>query len=159
MRDVQLTEEMKTRLEEFSAVQVEKEFKYVPKIYREKDSTGNYLIPKTLWPVFIIRGLSSVEYMKIGDEMEYTKDDKGKIILKIQSGKTALLTCKYGILDWKKFKTKDDVIISSPKIDTVSGGLDTESLGKLSSRLMWELSNAISEQSKLSEEELTGLEF
>lgn len=160
-KDVVLTDEMKKRLKGYLAFKVDASFKYVPKPYRQKNSDGEYYIPKDLWPVFTLKGLDGVEATLEEDNMEisYGEITEGKASdskMKINSGKTKLNTLKKGLVNWKNLRTEDGKLVQCP--DIKNDGVSDESLRVLSPGLIAELYNAITTQSILTEEELQGLE-
>jgi hypothetical protein len=159
MKDIGFDEEMKKKLDSFSAIQVDAEFRYIPKVYREKDASGNYKVPKDLWPVFRLRGITGADLMMIGDELKYTIDTDGKVAIPNQTGRMAALTCKYCILGWSNFRTSDGKEIGQPRKDPTLGCLVSESLGVISAPLMFELSNVIVGEGRMTEEELLGLGY
>jgi len=162
IKDVVLTEEMKVKLKNAGAlgIQIDSNFFYVPEIYREKNKDNEFIIPKECWPVFTLRGLNGIESTKLEDEMTggivYTEDSKPSI--NIQSGHIKIEICRRGIIAWKNFYDIKGNEIPKPEKDVSTGGVTTMSLKYISPKLLTELSNAITEQSYLTEEELLGLE-
>jgi hypothetical protein len=159
-----LTDEMKKKLKGVLGFQVDAKFSYVPKIYREKSKiTGDYDIPKTLWPVFTLRGLNGVEATLAEDELDgrivWGADDTRTV--EVKRARIKINTCKRGIVTWKNFRDCTGKLIAVPTAadpnDTMAG-IKEECLRYVSPELMTELTNAITEQSYLTEEELRGLE-
>lgn len=160
-KDVILTEEMKKKLKGFMAFKLDAKFLYVPKIYREKNADGEYDIPKELWPVFTLRAMDGVEATLAEDEMEFNYSDfsdgkVGKSAMKMNSGRIKIETCKRGIVSWRNLRNTDGTLIQVAQSN--NNGIDEGELRKLPPNLITELTNAITEQSRLTEEELLGLE-
>jgi len=163
-RDVVMTEEMRKRLRTCLAIPVKAEFPYVPRIYRATTldkSTGElqYDIPKELWPVFFLKGIDGVQATMMEDRLlgEATYDGN-QVKTSIHSGKIRVRICKLGILGWKNFRDIQGNLIPRPELDS-DGTVTEDSLKIISASLMVELANAITEQSRLTEDELLGLEL
>lgn len=167
MPDMILTEEIKQKLKKAGALgfQIEATFKYVPKAYREKNGEGEYIIPKDLWPIFVLKGIDGVESALLEDDMHgkvtYDKIEKdGKFTgtsIQIESGKVRLNTLCKCLITWKNFRNVKGELIKAPEEDKVHGGLKRSALRILHPDLQTELHNAITEQTILNDEELQGL--
>ena len=158
-----LTDEMKKKLKSVLGFQVDAKFSYVPKVYREKGAAGEYAVPKSLWPVFTLRGLNGLEATlaedELGGRIVWGKDDTRTVEMK--HARIKINTCKRGIVTWKNFRDCTGKLIAVPVAadpnDTMAG-IKEECLRYVSPDLMTELTNAITEQSYLTEDELRGLE-
>lgn len=154
MKDVGMDEAMREKLKNSLAFQIKPDFKYVPKAYR------NDAVPKVLWPVFVLKGLDGPDYLEISDALDFeerTVDGK-KLRIPRDSGRMALLSCQHGIVTWRNLRDRDGNVLPSPTVDLDTGMLKLQALRCLTPTLMYELSNAIAEQSRLTDEELLGLE-
>jgi len=162
MPDIQLSDEIKARLKQAGAVayQLKNTWKYVPRAYREMDKDGeDYLIPKGLWPVFTLRCIDGVSASKMEDKIstrvEYNDNGTRSIIL--NSGRARLGTCALGIVGVKNFKDESGKEVKL-KRDEVTGGVTEDSLKHIHPKLQTELTNVITEQENLTDDELSGLE-
>lgn len=161
VKDVVLTDEIKAKIKGFTGFKPESSFKYVPKVYREKGPDGEYVVPKEYWPIFTLRGMDGVEATRNEDNLEVTYDNisDGNISgssMRVNSGKTKILTCQRGIISWRNLRYDDGSLVKVPT--KKNGVLDEDALRHLPPALITELANAITEQTKLSDEELLGLE-
>ncbi len=163
-KDVILTEEMKTKIRESGLMgfNLESTFKYVPRHYRKKNQKEKYDIPKELWPVFVLKGIDGVRSAEIEDSQKGAFSYKGKgteeeVSVEIYSGKARIETLQEGIVSWSNFYDSEFNLIPTPKTDGL-GKIFERSLKTLSPNLQIELANAITEQTKLTDLELMGLE-
>lgn len=163
MPDIQLSEEMKERLKKAGVVayQLKNTWKYVPRAYREtKDKDGKTMeaIPKEHWPVFTLRCLDGVSASlledKLNTKIELVKD--GNTSMTLNSGRVRLETCSKGIVGVKNFLDTNGKEVKVEK-DKVHGGITEDSLKHFSPTLQVELTNVITEQTTLTEDELLGL--
>jgi len=160
MSDIELTQEMKDRLKKIGCLgfELEEEWKYVPRSYREKDKKGKFKIPQKLWPVFTLRGLDGIETTEMEDLLnggiEYVD---GKTIARQNLGLAKTETCKRGIVTWSNFRNSKFEIIKPPEKNPAGIGIIEDSLRYISPSLMVELTNAITEHMHLTDEELLGL--
>jgi len=152
--DVRLTPELKEKLRGFLGFTKTTDFLYVPKVYREKDDAGEYIVPKDLWPVFKLRGKTGIEVAEEEDNSGYLDPNSNRIHL--TAGKRRINLLEKNILSWKNFRDEDGNVIEHV---TVAGKVYKTALQRIPAPLQVELNEAINEQSKLSEEELRGLEF
>ena len=160
MSDVVLTDAMKKRLRGSLGFKVDAKFQYVPKAYRDQEN-GEFVIPKEFWPVFTLRGVDGVNATLAEDNLHGTvtmhpNDNTSSIT--VRSGKHKVDTCRRGVITWKNFRDIDGKLLSCPEKDDSTGGVTEESLKVLSPALLAELTNAITERSILTSEELLGLE-
>lgn len=158
-----LTDEMRAKLKGVLGFQIDAKFSYVPKIYREKTPNGEWVILKTLWPVFTLRGLNGLEATlaedDLGGKVVWSADDTRTVI--IRRAKVKVETCRHGIVSWKNFRDVTGKLIPAPAPDdpnNVGAGIKEDCLRYISPDLMTELANAITEQSRMTEEEERGLE-
>ena len=151
--DVKLTPELKKKLKGFLGFTTTSEFKYVPRIFREKNEDGEYIIPKELWPVFNLKGKTGIEIADEEDNSGYLDPDSNKIHL--TAGKRRLGVLEKNILGWKNFRDEEGNLIEYKR---VGGVIYKTALQRIPAPLQLELHEAINEQSRLSEEELRGLE-
>ena len=158
VKELELTDEMKERLRGFAAIEVVNEFQYVPRACRQKDDNGAWVIPKNLWPVFTLRGLDGIQQTMKGDALDVQIDANGKpFVAKSNTGKIAVDVCRKGVVTWRNWRTAEGALVSIGLGTGQGENLRDEDLGKLPPNIMFELCNAITEQSLLTEEELVGL--
>jgi hypothetical protein len=150
-KDVELTEEMRKKIEQYMAIEPAAEFRYVPKVYRDKKNN----IPKELWPVFILRGLDGIEATLNEDRTELSVVNGS---YKLNTGESKLYACRHGIVSWKNLRNSKGALIPDPVKNVVDGCVSDASLKQLSPSLIAEIANAVNEQSRLSPEEESGLE-
>jgi len=150
----ELTPELREKLRGFMAFGENPEFWYVPKIYREKNDKGEFVIPKDLWPTFKLRGKTGIEIADEEDNAGYLDPDTRKVHL--TTGKRRLSVLAKNILDWKNFRDEDGNAVACKR---VGGEVYKLALKRLPAALQTELHEAINEQTKLSEDELLGLEL
>lgn len=164
-QDVILTDEVKKKLAGAGMLgfQIDAKFSYVPKVFREKNTNGEYLIPKTIWPVFTLRGLNGLEATlaedDLGGRVVWNEDNSRTIDIK--RARIKVNTCKKGIVTWRNFRDMNGKLIPVPAPEdpnNVGAGIKEECLRYISPTLMSELTDAITEQSQLTQEELQGLE-
>jgi len=155
IKDVTLTDEMKNKLRNTLGIRVDSVFPYVPKAYR----TFAMRIPKELWPVFTLKSIDGIQSTLFEDDMmgEATYSDE-KVHTQINSGKVKIKICSMGIMGWKNYRDIDGILLDPPQ-KAGDGTLAHDSLKIIPSALMVELSNAITENSRLTAEELLGLEY
>jgi len=151
VKDVALTPEMAEKLKGFLAFEKEASFVYVPKIFRDVKNN----IPKDFWVVFKLTTKDGIESAKAQDKIGFWDAERTKFTTTLGEYRIDILSSH--IIGWKNFMdVKGNKII----FDKNSDGTVKESLIKLfPSDLQIELFEAINNQSKLSEEELMGLEF
>lgn len=151
-KDVVLTDEMKKKLASFMPIQLQGEFPYVPRVYRENN------LPKSIWPVFYLRGIDGVQATLLEDEMLGEASYEGmKVKTTMNAGRVKVKTCRLGLCGWKNFTDVNGNKIAAPEKDYL-GAITEDSLKAIPPALMTELCNAITEQSRLTEEELRSLE-
>lgn len=160
-KSVILNKEMLEKLKKAGAVgvSIKREFKYVPLAYRAKDiSKDEYLIPKSLWPVFTLKSMSGTEQALMPDKSicEVIDNKDGTPEIKVKAGALVLDLCKSGIINWNNLHDEDGKLIPKPTKDG-DGLISINSLDRLSGKLLQELSEAIIARSKMSEEEELGL--
>jgi len=138
---------------------LEGEFPYAPKKCRIKKKK-EYIIPKKFWPVFTLQPLNGVQLAHIEDltRGNIAFEDE-KAFIKTDSGKARLKILQMGIVTWKNYRDDKGALIDPPTKDSLHGGITEDSLEKIPTSLQVELSNAITENDKLTKEELLGLEL
>jgi len=166
VKEVRLTDELKTKLAGCLGFSVDAEFKYVPKAYRLNN------VPKDFWPVFVLKSLDGLEAASREDASGFMTLDQStkETKLHIESGAARIETLEKGIRSVKNFYFEDGRIAN---YDLSAGTLVFSREGrvvetkKISTRdfirylrpeLQIELQNAINERAVLTEEELRGLE-
>lgn len=162
MSEKLLTKEQKEKLKSIGNLgfSLKNEWPYVPKAYREKDKNDNFIIDKELWPIFILKGLDGVESSLMGDKLHSgIKLTPNGTTMELNRGNVTVETCKLGIVTWKNFRNDKFETIPPPEKDEALGGISKESVRVLPPGLMVELTNAITEHDRLSDEELLGLEL
>lgn len=151
--DVVMTEELRARLSSYDPITVLKVFKYVPKIYREKDDKGEYRIPKQFWPVFTLKELSGKDRIEV-DPTEYHNDGSHSYNM----AKSFVNTVRKGVIGWSNwYSLKDGTENVFQKHFRINGELTDEALSIIPEFLYAELVNAIDRRSILSPEEESGL--
>ncbi len=140
MSELELTPELREKLASFLPITTDGTFKYVPRAFREA-------LPKEQWPVFTLKTLSGMELAK-AEDMLYGNisgdiGDGASAHIRVSRGTFVEHVCKRGILDWKRYAIEFN---------------GEESLKRLPKDLLYELTNAITENRHMSEEELRGLE-
>jgi len=150
IKNIVLTPEMEKKLKSSLGFKLVDNYKYVPKAYREKNEKGEFVFPKEIWPVFILKGIDGRQALEFEDELlgEIDINSSNFNTFKIKQGRITFLTCKCGIISWSNFfdETGEEIVYSPDKISS------------LRPELLHELCNAIGERSILTEEELMGLE-
>lgn len=143
-----LTDEMRAKLKGVLGFQVDTEFKYVPKAWRDNPE----IFPKKTWPVFRLRSLDSFDLAEVEDGKIERVTEGGKDTFKItaiaRSGRTRIETLKKGILGWEKYPDENGNYIPFEGSDSIR---------HLKPELCIELQDAINERSTLTKEELQGL--
>jgi hypothetical protein len=177
VKDFVITPEIEKRLKGFVGFDVKATFKYTPKIFRDKNDAGEYLIPKPLWPVFELKSKNGMEIAEVKDKTGYFEYDRAagesnKAKLHLQSGSMRVETLKKGIISIRKYLMEDGRFIewNCKTLDLAfknADGIIVERKGSIPiekvieyipAPMQTELQNAINERSTLSEEELQGLE-
>ncbi len=168
MPDVTLTPELKAKLKKAGgfAFDLDDKWPYVPVAFREQKD-GEYIIPKTLWPVFTLRCLDGVDGSLMEDKLYGTitlgevdtenKTSKGTT-MPLNTGRVRIESCKLGILDWKNYRDGNGKLIKPPEKDNLTGGISEGSVRKIHPNLQTELVNAMGSQRTLTEDELLGLD-
>jgi len=146
-KDMRFTPELQEKLRGFLVFSKESTFKYVPKVFREH-------APKDLWPVFILRGKDGVESAKVEDDAGWVDPATKAIHFTLGSQRLNLLASN--IAGWSNLFDASDNEIKFEKNSNKK--VSEKCLRRFPSDLQIELQNAIIEQSRLSEEELQGLE-
>lgn len=163
IQDIQLTEEVKEKLKGYLGFDVNSTFLYVPKVFRQKDAEGKYLIPKDLWPVFKLKGKDGLEYAKAEDTAGFLSFDREskKDQLYLETGKERINTLRAGLKGWKNWYKEDfkTVIPWNQNYIGADGLLREKHLAEMKVILQVELQEAINERSILTEEELRGLDY
>ena len=158
-KDVVMTEELREKLNSIGAIGISTntEFKYTPNAFRQKNKNGEYLIPKKFWPVFMLKSFSGVDSANLQDKQQVAAipDENGGYKIKLKAGAIAVDVCKTNILGWKNFIDEDGEII---KCKRVCKELDDTTMSRLTRQLIEELSEAILTRSKMTDEEILGLE-
>ena len=170
--DMKLTPEMMAKIKDCVGFDVYDTFIYSPKAFRQKDTDGNYSIPKELWPIFTLKSKDGLEIAQIEDNagfVEYRKD--GSSIWHSQSGTTRVSTLGNGIIKIKNLPLDSAKMLSYSKenltITITENGIDkkvilgeeNEIVKYLRPNLQVELQDAINERSTLTDEERRGLEY
>lgn len=167
-KDIVLTDEMRELISKSGSFgyQIDSEFPYVPKIFREKNGKKEYTFPKSLWPVFKLKTIDGVaaaelEDMQRGDfKYETVTDNEVKgMSMKLHSAKARIETLRRCLISWKNFRNIKGEIIPDCKKDNLYDGASENSLRYIPPDLQVELVNAVESQIVLTEEELLGLEL
>jgi hypothetical protein len=162
--NVQLTPELRARLRGFTGYDASETFPWVPPIYRELDSVGGYLFPKTIWPLFTLKAKDGLEVAQLEDRAGYTEYNLGAPLDRryvSTSGSFRVETLRRGVKRWKNLR-KDDLVTIIPFRDDYLGedGLLTEeAIRVIPPSLQQALYEAINERSTLTQEELQGLDY
>jgi hypothetical protein len=146
---LELTKELKDKLNGYLLFDVEDTFKYVPKVFRDN------IKDKSIWTIFTLRSLNGLELAELENKSGYREVDFENKQIKFfsQSGAYRVYVLQQGIKSWKNVYDEKGNIISN------SGNMSIDELiKKLPVNLQIELQNAIQERSLLNEDELRGLE-
>jgi hypothetical protein len=167
MNEKKLTPELLEKLSKITGFDLEAEFQYVPKVFRQKDQKGEYVFPKDTWAVFTLRSKNGLEVAEAEDNagyFEYNAEQKTSIF-HAHSGSNRLDTLEKGIISIKNMPLENGDTLSYNKAESklTIGKKVTKDvpirdvLRYLKVSLQVELHNAINEKSTLTEEELSGL--
>ncbi len=161
--DVVLDETYAQKLKGFMGFEETDKFPYTPKIFREKDEDGNFIIPKSLWPVFYLVGKDGIEASHLQDEAGHVSIDKvtGNRRIVLEGGKQRLNTLATGVRGWKNWRESNMKVLIpfDAKTDIKNGRLIDAKIKKFPVPLQEELQEAINERDTMSKEELTGLDY
>lgn len=140
--DMDLTPEQECKLKSFLPIKPVELFRYTPRVYRELG------LPKETWPVFELMPLSGMETVEAEDAMHGAvvvdqKDQTGSV--SIQRGKFTAHVCRRGVRGWRNYR------------DLATGEEIPFDISRLPKDLLYELSNVILENARMTEEELRGL--
>jgi len=144
-----LTPELEKKLKLFKGFAEESTFLYVPSIYTENSD----VIPKKEWPIFKLKGNDGIALSESEDNLGSELRD-GKVYT--STGEVRIKILQSNVLGWKNFIDVDDIEI--PFIKN-GNGLSKESIARMPQTIQVELLQAINNHSKLSKEELEGLEY
>lgn len=170
MPDIELTKEQQKKLKAAGAVafDLENQWPYVPIVYREKDEKNEYIFPKNLWPIFILKCLDGVDGSLMEDKLygsiilgevdAKNKTSKGTS-MPLSTGRVRVESCKIGIITWKNYRDTNGKLIKAPKKDNNTGGIAEDSVRLIHPDLQIELVNVMGKQTTLTEEELLGLDL
>ena len=159
-KNIILTDDYRRRMAGCLAFKVDATFLYVPQACREKKESGEYIIPKQLWPVFVLRGLNGLDGTLKEDSMldNISYDTAGNSTVRMRPGHVKVETCCKGITGWRNLRDVDGAVVPFPGVDPVTKIMPEAGLACLPPALITELTNAIQSQSRLTEEEALGLE-
>jgi len=159
IKNIELTPEQIKLLKKNYGFKIVDSFRYVPLAFRSKDSDGKYILPKSLWPVFLLKGIDGLTSMDVQDEMannvDYDTETNQIKGFKFKIGTATIANCRRGIIGIENFYDEEGNEIN---FESKNGVITDECLRKLKPDLMSELSSAIVDRSILSEDELLGLE-
>ena len=171
--DMRLSPDILHRIKNCIGFDVYDTFVYTPKVFREKDVNGEYVIPKNLWPIFTLKSKDGLEITKMEDNVgfiEYKPD--GSNIWHSKTGSMRAQTLGEGVLKIKNLPLEGGAKFlsytkESMKIVIADNGAEksfpvadpSEIIRYLKVELQIELQDAINERSTLSEDERRGLEF
>jgi hypothetical protein len=159
IKNIELTSEQIKLLKKNYGFKIVDNFRYVPIAFRSKNESGEYILPKTLWPVFTLRGIDGIMSMDVQDEManniDYDTETNTIKGFKFKFGSATIANCKRGIIGIENFYDEEGNVI---EFESKNGTISDSCIKKIKPDLMTELSNAIIERSVLTEEELLGLE-
>lgn len=158
-KELELTPEIKKILSKSSGVNTSKTFKYTPESQRQKNESGEYIIPKILWTIFELRLLSGLELANIRDRscISMLDPNTGKSSLEFREGEYIIRSIKKGIIYWNNLYDQDGDIIPFKSEYRFDNQIIDDAVGKIGSELQQELWTAINYNIRLSEEELLGL--
>ncbi len=168
-QELRLTPEMKAKLNRSLGFDVKAEFQYVPLNYRDPANE----IPKELWPVFTLTSKDGLEVAQLEDSAgEMLYDDKTKLTkMKLTGGSQRVKTLESGIVKVKRYwlengsqisydKSRREMVITKEdgRTETNKSVVTRDFIKYMSAELQLEIQNAINERTRLSDEELRGLE-
>lgn len=140
VRNVVISKEYIEKTKQFSAIDPEEKFTYVPIVYREFE--------EQLRPVFTLKPVSGEKILKFQDEMSGDVEvSNGHTSVKVKRGSFVISVVRAGLCGWEGFCDHTGKIV-----EYNAGGFDC-----LQRKLLEELSEAILSRSALSEEEILGL--
>ena len=160
--NVQLTPELRERLRGFLGYDAVSTFPFVPPVFRERDAQGNWLFPKTLWPVFTLKAKDGLEVSQLEDRAGYTEYSLNDIMTRryvSTSGSFRIDTIRRGVKGWRNL-LQDDLktpVPFQPDYIGPDGLLTEEGVRVIPVRMQVVLQEAINERSTLTQEELQGL--
>jgi hypothetical protein len=161
---IELTPELKDKLNGSLGFQVETPFPFTPPVFRAA-------LPKEQWPVFILRSKNGLEIAKVEDEIGvYQYNEKsagGDVKMFMHSGTVRIETLSIGIMKILRYPTEDGALMyydTKSKLLTIgdrviNGASINKVLEYLPARVQISLQNAINERSVMSAEDLQGLAF
>jgi hypothetical protein len=163
---------MLKRLRGSIGFEVKNEFKWTPKVFREKQENGTFIIPPVLWPVFVLKSKDGLEIAEIEDSIGYTEYLNGTPKFHSCSGSHRIATLERGIKSIKNLPLGEDgkfFDFDSEKqlltIHDASGIVESKPaevrdvIRFMRAELQVEIQNAINERSTLTEEERRGLGY
>ncbi len=164
-KELIITDEIRKRLQGFMGFEVDNTFTYVPKVYREKDASGAYFIPKAMWPVFTLKSKDGVEIAEAEDNAGYISIGKNSDEQKfhMQSGSLRLQALEACLVSFKNLPLEDGRTLEWVNGRASFSGATWNDMTKrdvlryLPVKLQVELQNAINERSTLAPEEVQGL--
>lgn len=163
--DVELTEEVRARLRGYLGFDSSSTFKFVPEFCRDKNKDGEYIIPKKFWPVFELQAKNGVELATMDDKASIFVFDaeEGERVEKTRRGRYMIETLQRGVKGWKNFRMEDFTTMipfdKEKMIDAETGYLRESAFHKWKPNLLVSLCNAIDRNSRLTNEELVGLDY
>ena len=147
VEDKKLSPEVEEKLKVMRGFTPKSTFFWTPVIFKEN-------IPREKWPIFKMTSRDGYDYAKSEDDMLY-RFVGGNI--KTNAGVMRFMILQKHIVGWNKNVVDKD---GNPLPFERKDNLTThETISRLTPELQREALNAINEQSKLSEEEIAGLEF
>lgn len=145
----ELTPELEEELARLKGFTDDSTFLYVPKLYRENEKA----VPRDQWPIFKLKGRDGLDFAKAEDSMGF--DTRGQKMFS-NSGSLRIKILRTHILGWKNWKDRNENEI---RFMGGTDGVANKLIAKMPNSLQVELLEAVSFHSRLTEEELAGLEF
>ena len=135
-------------------------FPYVPKVFRKKDSEGNYLFPKDQWAVFVLRVKDGIQSAELEDSLEASFDGAEVSGLRMNSGSTRLQILRGCIVSVKNWRDAEGNEVKFGRDLAKKGNPVSDAfLRELPPSLQTELADAITERSELQPEEVECLKY
>lgn len=160
--DVVLDEAYLQKLKGYMGFEETDKFPYTPKVFREKNADGDFIVPKSLWPVFYLVGKDGIEASHLQDEAGHVSIDKvtGNRRIVLEGGKQRLGIIATGVKGWKNWRESNMKVLIpfDAKTDIRNGKLIDAKIKKFPVPLQEELQEAINERDTMTKEELTGLD-
>lgn len=165
---ITVDDKMKKRLEQFTGFQVDAEFEYVPKVFREA-----YPDDKSKWPVFVLRSIDGAQIAEFESRSgSIVYKETGEREVNLSTGKMRLMEVSENLIKVMRYPLKDGALMFyddnkgeitirpvGGQAKTQPGKTGRDAFRYFPSSLQIELQRAVEERSILTDEEKLGLEY